>query len=57
MPKSSTTFSWPRSLAIPSQKKKKTWLTRLDNAGPNRRQAKETCPWALLNHKEFLFQH
>jgi hypothetical protein len=41
----------------PSTAEEKDLVARLDKAGPNRRQAVEDLLWALINHKEFLFQH
>lgn len=40
-----------------SPEEEKDLVARLDAAGPNRRQAIEDVLWALINHKEFLFQH
>lgn len=41
----------------PSLDEQKSLVARLDGAGPSRRQAAEDILWALINHREFLFQH
>jgi len=41
----------------PSAEEQQNLVARLDQAGSNRRQAVEDILWALINHKEFLFQH
>jgi hypothetical protein len=40
----------------PTPEEQQDLVTRLDQ-GPDRRQAVEDLLWALINHKEFLFQH
>src|SRR5262249_24487773 len=39
----------------PSTEEERNLTTRLNHAGPDRRQAAEDILWALINHKEFLF--
>jgi hypothetical protein len=41
----------------PTNQERAVLLPRLQQAGPNRRQAAEDVLWALINHNEFLFQH
>jgi hypothetical protein len=41
----------------PSPEEERDLVARLDRAATNRRQAVEDLLWALINHKEFLFQH
>jgi hypothetical protein len=41
----------------PSPEEDKGLVDRLDHAGPHQRQVVEDLLWALINHKEFLFQH
>jgi hypothetical protein len=41
----------------PSPEEERDLVVRLDSVGRDRRQAIEDVLWALINHKEFLFQH
>jgi hypothetical protein len=41
----------------PSSEEESDLVARLDRASSNRRQVVEDLLWALINHKEFLFQH
>jgi hypothetical protein len=41
----------------PSPEEERDLVARLDRVATNRRQAVEDLLWALINHKEFLFQH
>jgi hypothetical protein len=41
----------------PSPEEERELVARLDRVATNRRQAVEDLLWALINHKEFLFQH
>jgi hypothetical protein len=41
----------------PTTEERQAVLGRLHKAGANRRKAAEDVLWALVNHKEFLFQH
>jgi hypothetical protein len=41
----------------PSQQERAVLLPRLDAAGEGRRRVAEDVLWALVNHREFLFQH
>jgi hypothetical protein len=41
----------------PSPEEQQALVRRLDRAGSRRREITENLLWALINHKEFLFQH